>query len=94
MKDDAHKIIGKTINGVIIKKTKLNRSPHCQLFLVFDDGTSYEFYSDRPIRPAGGIEQMDFDHVIRYMGDQMKVAFTARLDAESGLVVFGSSQQK
>lgn len=89
MKNDAHRIIGKTITGVIIKKTKLNRSPHCQLFLTFDDHTSYEFWADRPIRPTGGVDNMDFEHVIRYMGDQMKVAFQARLDAESGLVVFG-----
>ena len=58
MKDNVYQIVGKIIIGVIIKETKLKRSPHHQLFLVFDDHTSYEFYSDATIKPTGGLDKM------------------------------------
>lgn len=38
-------IVGKTISGVIIKEGNVRRgSPSYQLFLIFDDDTSYEFW--------------------------------------------------
>jgi len=43
MKENAFQIVGKTIIGVIIKETKTGRPPYSQLFLVFDDHTSFEF---------------------------------------------------
>lgn len=89
MKDAAHKIIGKTIIGIIMKKSKFNRPPHNQLFLIFDDHTSYEFYADKPIYPTGGVDKMSFNEVYRYMGDQMKIVFHAVQDPDSGKVAYG-----
>lgn len=90
MKDNAHQIVGKTIIGVIIKETKLKRPPYHQLFLIFDDHTSYEFYSDTTIKPTGGLDKMSFQDVYKYMGDQMKVVFQAVQDPDSGKVAYGS----
>lgn len=79
MKANAHQIIGKTIIGFIIKATKIDRPPHHQLFPIFDDHTSYEFYSDAPINPTGGLDKMSFNEVCKYMGDymgdQMKIVY-------------------
>ncbi len=38
------KIVGKRIKGVVLKK--LPKRPHSQLFLIFSDGTYFEFYTD------------------------------------------------
>ncbi len=88
MKDNAYQIVGKTIIGVIIKQRKFKGAPHSQLFLVFDDHTSYEFYSDTTIKPTGGLDKMSFNDVYRYMGDQMKVVFQAVQDPDSGKVAY------
>jgi hypothetical protein len=90
MKDNAHQIVGKTIIGVIIKKTKHNRPPRSQLFLIFDDHTSYEFYSDAAINPTGGLDKMSFNDVYKYMGEQMKTVFHAVKDPDSGRVAYSA----
>jgi hypothetical protein len=84
MKDEASQIVGKRIIGVIIKNTKTGRPPNSQLFLVFDDHTSFEFYSDAPIKPTGGIDKMSFREVYNYMEESMEVVFHAVEDPDSG----------
>ena len=46
-------LVGKTIAHVVVKE---GRGPSAQIFLVFDDGTSYELYSDAPIDGAAGLD--------------------------------------
>jgi len=89
MKDNAYQIVGKTITGVIIKQHKFKGAPRSQLFLVFDDHTSYEFYADAPIEPTGGIDKMSFSDIHRYMADSMKIVFQAVQDPDSGKVSYG-----
>ena len=43
-KSGVQKIIGKRIKGVVLKK--LPNRPHSQLYLIFPDGTYFEFYTD------------------------------------------------
>ena len=87
MKENAFQIVGKTIIGVIIKETKTGRPPYSQLFLVFDDHTSFEFDSDAPIKPTGGVDKMSFREVYNYMDESMKVVFHAVADPDTGEVV-------
>lgn len=44
MKDGLKYLVGKRIAGVVFAKSR--RSPQCQVFLVFPDGTRFEFYGD------------------------------------------------
>lgn len=71
VKDGAEQIIGKTIKGVVIKKAKPNcRPPAMQLFLLFEDGTYYEFYTfDCSISTTSGVAVGDLSNVIDYMSD-------------------------
>lgn len=47
------RLVGRTIAHVVVKE---GTGPAAQLFLVFDDGTSYELYSDAPIDGAAGLD--------------------------------------
>ena len=87
MKDEAYQVVGKMIIGVIMKETKTGRPPHSQLFLVFDDHTSFEFYADAPIKPTGGVDKMSFREVYNYMDESMEVVFHAVADPDTGEVV-------
>lgn len=42
MKEGLHEIVGKTIHSVITANN--DREPRIQVFLVFSDGTYFEFY--------------------------------------------------
>lgn len=78
MKDGAEQIIGKTIKGVVIKGQKAGRRPPAmQLFLLFDDGTYYEFYtsSDGSINPTSGIVGGSLGSVLHYMSGGLKPVF-------------------
>ncbi len=44
MKDGLAKIVGKRIAGVVVAESP--RGPRQQVFLVFDDGTRFEFWGD------------------------------------------------
>ena len=57
------KLVGKTIAHVVLKE---GSGPAAQLFLVFDDGTYYEFYSDAPIDGAGAVDVGGVEKVIEY----------------------------
>ncbi len=65
MKDATRGIVGKTISGVIVKEG--NSSPRSQVFLLFDDNTYYELYSQDHIGSAGGIDPGGATEVRSYM---------------------------
>ena len=75
MKEGAKEIPGKTIRGVVI--TTGPDEPASQLFLVFEDGTYYEFYSATDIRPTGGVDPGDLDRARKYIGQRNEIAFEA-----------------
>jgi hypothetical protein len=76
MKDGAIEILGKTIRAVVIKEAE--DSPRSQLFLVFEDGTHFEFYCSRDtIHPAGGVDPGGLDAVRRYMSGRSHIVFEA-----------------
>lgn len=78
---DASAILGKTIRAVIIKDAvEPHWPPNSQLFLIFDDGTSYEFFCHADvIRQTKGLWNGDITSVQRYMEGAMKIVFEARL---------------
>jgi len=89
MKDGAAQIVGKTITGVIVKRAKeAHEKPQGQLFLLFDDNTSYEFYSyDSPIINTAGCDQnTSFSEVYNYMDGKFKVEFHAIKNPDSDQV--------
>ena len=68
LRDALPQLLGKRICGAVVKQG--GRSPRMQVFLVFDDDTWYEFYSDEAIHGIGGLNRGNIEHVRRYMPDQ------------------------
>ena len=58
-------LLGKRICGAVVKKS--DRWPQMQVFLVFDDDTYYEFYTDSAIFGTSGVDRGGIDHVRQYM---------------------------
>lgn len=77
VKDEVEKIIGRRISGVVIKHNNDNRAElSSQLFLLFDDNTYYEFYTnDSPIGTTGGVDQGGLKEVLAYMNNTLKPVF-------------------
>jgi hypothetical protein len=69
MRPIAREIIGKKIKGVVVKE---GHNPESQVFLIFSDGTYYEFYSDSFIRGSGRIHKGGRKKVKEY-SDQNRV---------------------
>ena len=65
-------LVGKTISHIVMKE---GSGPAAQLFLVFDDGSYYEFYSDAPIDGAGAVERGGVETVIEYGKKFYRVLF-------------------
>jgi hypothetical protein len=62
-------IIGKTIKHVVVKEGE--RQPRSQVFLVFTDGSYYEFYSaTAEIVGAGGLDVGGIEAVRGYLPEQ------------------------
>ncbi len=62
----AKKIIGKTIAGVVVKES--DHFPKSQVFLIFSDNTSFEFYSDESeIRGNTDIQPYGLEGVKTYI---------------------------
>ena len=59
-------IVGKTIKGIVVKKSDI-KNPTSQIFLLFNDNTYYEFYCDSIIRGTNGIDNGGMDTVKNYM---------------------------
>jgi len=76
MKTAVKSIIGKTISGVLVKESPDPTPPASQVFLVFDDGTYYEFFSNSKICGAGGIDEGGMQAAKDYMSTQ-KIIFEA-----------------
>lgn len=53
MKDGLRQIVGKTISSVIVAKN--HKSPENQVFLIFEDGSYFEFWGPE-FSCAGGVE--------------------------------------
>lgn len=75
MKYIPEEIVGKRIASVVLRKANQpDAFPQSQLFLIFDDGTSYEFWcSEDDIHPSGDLDVHDAVSVRTYMGDLMEV---------------------
>ncbi len=57
-------LLGRRIKGVVVKESQ--RHPENQVFLLFSDGTYFEFYG-ASMRGANGICWGDLESVRRYM---------------------------
>lgn len=78
MKHEADKILGKRIIGVVMKENTNALQPSSQVFLLFDDHTSYEFYSDDGyINSTGSIGAMSLNEVVHYTDDRSRVVLQA-----------------
>lgn len=66
------RLVGRTIAHVVVKE---GRGPVAQLFLVFDDGSSYELYSDAPIDGAAALDSGGLQAVLGVGGDGGRVRF-------------------
>jgi hypothetical protein len=66
-------ILGKTIRAVVIRFGENN--PKDQIFLVFDDGTAYEFYGS-DINSASGLDSGGKEAALKYVtmfGGEIKI---------------------
>jgi len=63
-------LVGKTIEHVVVKEGK---GPPGQLFLVFTDGTYYEFYFDGSITGRRDVEVGGLEDVRAYMAPEQAV---------------------
>ena len=64
MKDGVKDIVGKTIEAVVVARN--DRDPLNQVFLVFEDGTYFEFWGPN-FSCAGGIVQGGKEKVTSYI---------------------------
>ena len=64
MKSGVSEIIGKTIKGVVVS-TRNKNTPREQVFLVFDDGTYFEFYG-KEFTCASGLDKGGVGEALRY----------------------------
>lgn len=64
MKNGVSEIPGKTISAVVVGSA--NRPPRNQVILVFDDGTSIEFYGDA-FTCTSGLDCHDLEKAIAYV---------------------------
>ena len=88
MKSGVKQIIGKTISGVVVKESK--NSPRTQLFLLFNDGTYYEFYSGLgDICGAGGVDRGGIHEVNQYLSGSpdRKIVFSSVNEVRTGKAI-------
>lgn len=83
--DYLSQLLGKRITGIVIKES--DGTPKSQLFLLFEDGAHFEFYSafDR-IVPTKGLwphhEGQTIADVRAYMGEVMHIVDEVYLEGE------------
>ena len=73
MKGAVKDIVGKKITGVVVREATWRSPPQTQLFLIFSDGTYYEFYSDSNITGTGGVDKGGIEEVKKYMPEHFKI---------------------
>jgi len=81
VKDGLKEIVGKKIAGVVVAES--DHDPSQQVFLVFEDGTTFEFYG-RQFTCCGGLDQASV--LARYIqsgGAQVKKIFPAAVATAS-----------
>jgi hypothetical protein len=62
--DALSELLGKTVAGLVLTANNEN-DPRSQLYLVFSDGTSFEFWADSDyISAAKGMDQYGMDRLI------------------------------
>jgi hypothetical protein len=89
MKDTAYQILGKTVIGICIRySAEEHVLPRSQLFLVFDDGSSYEFYCYRDaIRPTRGLNPgQGMEAIDAYMAGRHFNAYRAEINTPTGAI--------
>ena len=65
VKDSLADLVGRTISSVVVTKNN-ETEPQSQLFLIFQDGTSFEFWVDgAQLSMASKIDDESLDDVIR-----------------------------
>ncbi len=57
MKEGLKEIVGKTVSAVAVADNE-TQSPHHRVFLIFSDGTYFEFYGDQ-INCCSGVDSGD-----------------------------------
>lgn len=70
-------IVGKRISAVVVKE---GHAPDWQLFLVFDDDSSYEIYGRGGLATASGVDLGGIEAVRRYFQETHKIIFEVVLD--------------
>lgn len=71
MQRDMASIVGRRIKGVVVKERR--REPHSQVFLIFDDGTYYEFYSSSMINGTSDVSEGGVEQVRSYMPEHTMI---------------------
>ncbi len=77
MKLEIAEIVGKRIAGVIVKEKKENvrvSSPR-HVFLIFEDGTHFEFYANSEVTWSAGVRPGGIDWVRNYCATHYQVSF-------------------
>ena len=78
LKDVLPQLLGKRICGAVVKEG--DRMPRMQVFLIFDDDTYYELYTDSAIYGTAGVDTGGIDEVRRYLPEQ-RIAFECHAEA-------------
>lgn len=99
MKTEAEQIVGRRISSVVIKAARDRKSrPQSSLFLIFEDGTYYEFYAaDDSIMPTGGVDKGGLCAVLRYMNEHSEVIYCATKDPDGDAIahnVYGDYNER
>lgn len=84
---DLRQIVGKTIRGVVVKDVfpRDGRPGRAQFFLIFDDDTSFEVYTNPYIRFSGLYDNRGFEY-LNTPDPSRKIEYSAYLDENGNLV--------
>ena len=55
-----------------------------QLFLIFEDDTYFEIYSDSQLSASKGVDKGGMETVRKYVGDNVELVFEQELDPKTG----------
>lgn len=90
MKQTLQHIVGKTIQGVVVKTQHSRpRRGAMSLFLCFTDGSHIEIWTDTSgeLHPAGGLDPGGIDEVMKYSGVASILMQKCWFDANTGEVL-------
>lgn len=74
MKDGLREVFGRRIARVVVGHNP-NASPHDQVFLIFEDGASFEFYGENFSCAAGLDHGLDVEAYIRKGGGKVTAVY-------------------